>query len=113
MTRPSAMATADFSLFDVLVWARTKPADETYDFTNSRQCALAQFGAATGRQHLIGKDGTELLRLWPALKEAVNPGTWGKYPTEFTLGALVKRLEALCPPSEWTKADAYIERVMA
>jgi hypothetical protein len=39
----------DFSLPDVLTWARTKPADEAYDYLANCNCALAQFLRETGR----------------------------------------------------------------
>jgi hypothetical protein len=34
---------ADFTIADVLAWARTKPADERYCYVNSGRCAVAQF----------------------------------------------------------------------
>jgi hypothetical protein len=37
------VANPDFTIADVLAWARTKPADEKYDYVDNRQCALAQF----------------------------------------------------------------------
>ena len=76
----------DFSLADVLAWARTKPADEAYDYCSSHRCALAQFGIATGRPHLVGPDGTDLLLQRPILNNALAEST-------LTFGALVDRLE--------------------
>jgi hypothetical protein len=105
----------DFTIADVLAWARTKPADEEYSFECSATCALAQFGLATGREHLAGWQGTHIIFDWPELHGALNAGD------NYTFGGLVARLEALCPdqivtPSEWTKLDAYltdIEQVSA
>ena len=115
------MAT-DFTISDVLAWARTKPADERYDYENPRNCALCQFLRETGRCDA------------PAVSSGYG---WGEasapmrsrrqYPSELesplsrsdTFGGLVKRLEAICPdtvvtPSEWPKLDAYLtEQVSA
>jgi hypothetical protein len=83
-----APVSPDFSVQDVLAWARTKPADGVYCYTDPGNCALAQFGRHTGRRDLIGVTGVanRFPRLWPAL----NPPE-----QDFTWGALVKRLEAL------------------
>jgi hypothetical protein len=110
------MATADFTIADVLAWARTKPADKHYCYTDSRVCAVAQFGADTGRKHLVGPEGSKLLREWPDLHEAVNPGAWEKYSLAHTFGGLVERLEALCPDtpvtqSNWSANGAYLEEI--
>lgn len=43
------MASADFTIADVLAWARTKPADEEYDYCSNGNCAVAQFLKETGR----------------------------------------------------------------
>lgn len=99
----------DFSISDFLAWARTKPADELYNFCNARTCAIAQFGRDTGRAHLIG------IKSWDiplGLSPVVNTGNWdGPKVGDYSFGNLVKRLEKLVqetPPSEWTKADAYL-----
>jgi hypothetical protein len=39
----------DFTLEDVLAWARTKPADEPYWYGSCNNCAIAQFLRETGR----------------------------------------------------------------
>lgn len=110
----------DFTIADVLAFARSKPADERYCFVDSNTCALAQFGMATGRSHLAGPAGSSLLKDWPDLKEAVNPGAKMLYISiAHTFGGLVTRLEALCPEtpvtaSNWLSIDAYlVERVEA
>lgn len=101
---------SNFTIRDVLEWARTKPADGVYDYGDSNKCAIAQFGHETGRLHLVGIGDAERIPL--GLKEALNDGSWdGGGPALYTFGGLVKRLEALCPevtPSEWTKLDAYL-----
>jgi hypothetical protein len=117
------MADADFTIADVLAWARTKPADERYDYTASSNCALCQFLRETGRgvNPSVGPDGWSggerggNYKLLPAgINNAVQdvdsdaPRTVG-----WTFGELVKRLEKLCPktivpPSEWTRLDAYM-----
>jgi hypothetical protein len=78
----------DFTVADVLAWARTKPSGEDYNFRDARNCALAQFGIATGRRHLVGVG--EVDAKYPAIYGAVNP-----LEDDFTFGGLVKRLEAL------------------
>lgn len=40
---------SDFTVADVLAWARTKPAKGRYDYCSNRQCAVAQFLRDTGR----------------------------------------------------------------
>jgi hypothetical protein len=108
------MATADFTISDVLAWARTRPADERYNFIDKNACAIAQFGIATERPHLVGLYTEQLadLGLLDALCPVKGP-SW-----ECTFGGLVKRLEALCPetvitPSEWTRLDAYLTDIEA
>lgn len=103
--------TTDFTLLDFLAWARTKPEGEEYCFIDSTACALAQFGIATRRAVLVGSGGSRVLCEWPDLCEAVNPtGRSLKMglPLDFTFGALVKRLEALCPSDTWTKVESYL-----
>jgi hypothetical protein len=106
---------ADFTISDVLAWARTKPADERYSFLAAEYCAVAQFGRETGREYLVGILSDEIEANCAGLRRAacsLNDGGW-------TFGGLVARLEAICPdtpatPSEWTKADAYMtEQVSA
>jgi hypothetical protein len=116
---------SDFTVADVLAWARTKPADEAYDYTRSDNCAICQFLRETGRaaRPLVDMTGWE---------DATKPYQNVKYPDEiaaaaigrgelrgdnravlWTFGALVKRLEALCPEtpvtgSNWGAIDAYL-----
>jgi hypothetical protein len=78
----------DFAVGEFLDWARTKPADERYCYIDPSVCALAQFGAATGRPYLI--DIGRPNEAYPAIDNAVNP-----LGGAFTFGALVKRLEAI------------------
>jgi hypothetical protein len=115
------MAGADFTIADVLAWARTKPADEAYRYNSNTDCALCQFLRETGRAERPSVGGTT----W---RPVAFSGVERRIPEQIcqalladTFGALVKRLEALCPetvvtPSEWTKLDAYltdIEQVSA
>jgi hypothetical protein len=102
---------ADFTIADVLAWARTKPADEQYKYWCS-QCAIGQFLVATdrAREPLIGEEwwseGRSAQQHY--IESALNEAASAK-PNNF--GALVARLEALCPnvpPSEWTRLDAYM-----
>lgn len=74
--------TTDFSLADVLAWARTKPADEKYDYIDAEICAVAQFGRETDRPYLIDIS----LGNYPELEKAACDGPW-------TFGAFVARLE--------------------
>ena len=87
----------DFTIADVLAWARTRPADLEYGYSDSHACAVAQFGRATGRDHLVGIDA--LFEAYPELDRAVNPEFRSPYGTcwdlSFTYGGLVKRLETL------------------
>jgi hypothetical protein len=104
MTQPT-----DFTIADVLAWARTKPADEQYDYHNAQACAIAQFGQETGRAELINLDSFELQEKSEAVEDAVVNRPW-------TFGALVQRLEALCPDtpvpqSDWASFDAYMHDI--
>ena len=108
------MASADFTIADVLAWARTKPAEERYDFTEPSTCALGQFAREVrGYSKLSAAREDYGLLVSPELRRAAQGD--GNIPrnVKWTFGALVTRLEALCPdqvvtPSEWTKLDAYL-----
>lgn len=110
------MAGTDFTLGGFLAWARTKPADESYDVLDATACALGQFGTATGRTYLHHCFSPE-----QKLGIAGLDGALGfSLGLETTFGALVRRLEDLVPAEPisdtWTKADAYltdIEQVSA
>jgi hypothetical protein len=100
------VSAADFTVADVLAWARTKPADERYNFCDPDKCAVAQFGLATGRAHLIGLRFGELRAACSDFLPALIENSW-------TFGALVKRLEAFVPEtpitqSNWLQIDAYL-----
>lgn len=103
------MASADFTIADVLAWARTKPAGERYSFVNSRVCAIAQFGLATDRPELVGLHSQ-------ALEEIDRRLLLAAVGFPFTFGAFVARLEKLVQetpvtPSEWTRLDAYLTHI--
>jgi hypothetical protein len=95
----------DFTIADVLAWARTKPADQSYSFYDASSCAVAQFGRATGRECLVGMPGKTMAQKHPALLQAAIGLPWN-------FGAFAARLETLCPNAivsdTWTKADAYL-----
>lgn len=118
------MATSNFTIADVLAWARTKPADESYDYASHNNCALCQFVKETGRvafPSLGGNHGSgatlQDMRTWKtvgvipdAICKAANPGLGEDAKT---FGGLAKRLEALLletpvTPSDWLKIDAYL-----
>lgn len=80
---------ADFTLADVLAWARTKPAGEEYNFCDASNCAVAKFGRETGRDHLIG---IVCLRADYPILEDVAQGPYGDRE-DWTLGAFADRLE--------------------
>jgi hypothetical protein len=110
------MAT-DFTIADVLAWARTKPADEGYSYSNGwwtpedSGCALCQFLKDTSR--------ADRPAIWPVQHEN-GDGEWAeqgggrriRYPGEIekglmagTFGGLVAELEKLCPAAPLTKSD--------
>lgn len=120
------MASTDFTIADVLAWARTKPADERYNYSDNTNCALCQFLRETGRAvsptvvPYFGADDPEggwrdtedgdLRQYGAALDDAVRGSSDGR---RWTFGALVKRLEKLAPdtivtPNQWTRLDAYL-----
>lgn len=124
----------DFTIADVLAWARTKPADGYYPFEQASECALCIFLRDTGRadnpvvgpyvceefpaswNELGGPDHVFSLELDDALSAR---RVCGAREVRWTFGALVTRLEALCPEtpvtaSNWLSIDAYlVERVEA
>lgn len=112
---------ADFTIADVLAWARTKPADEHYSYTSPTNCALCHFLRDTGRSpeprvrpFCGGEDGG-----W----RTYGSGNYeyAPYPSELepalisgrTFGGLVRELEKLCPEApvtkaDWLRIDAYL-----
>jgi NAD-dependent dihydropyrimidine dehydrogenase PreA subunit len=116
LSRPSGdhPSRGDFTIADVLAWARTKAAGKRYNYDNCFECALCQFLAETNRalRPLVELNGD-----WSDC-DGVSRGVAPK-PLNYavrdsdTFGALVARLEKLCPdapvpPSEWTRLDAYM-----
>ena len=99
------MTSPDFSIPQFLAWARTKPADERYDYWDTRNCAMCQFLRDRGLPvRAAGGDGG-----WEDADEQ-----WHEAPQRIplaaephTYGALVTRLEKLCP-SEWVSVEAYL-----
>jgi hypothetical protein len=105
----------DFTIADVLMWARTMPAGEGYCYSDIHGCALCQFfrhagikfewvGGWTWRDEKGGRHDFP-----PHLEEALVLGG--------TFGGLVSRLEAHVPAEPisdtWTKADAYLTDIDA
>jgi hypothetical protein len=104
---------ADFTISELLEWARTKPADEEYDYIDAAYCAFGQFLRET-------RGWSELQCYYhdPVDTPEFDPKIDGALQQSRNFGALVARLEALLPaPSDtWTKANAYladIEQVTA
>lgn len=87
---PETKVGADFTLADVLAWARTKPADEVYSYYDAGSCAATQFGRETGRDYLVRVG--DLRQRYFDLDEIVQ-GTRG-CPQDWTFGKLVQRLES-------------------
>lgn len=89
------MATG-FTIADVLAWARTKPADEEYEYCSNDNCAVAQFLKETGRSKEPSVDpffwtdnrGKER-RIDPLIDDAATPPSM----TKQTFGEFAKRLE--------------------
>lgn len=118
----------DFTIEEFAAWARTKPATERYNFKDEENCALAQFGKATDRAHLVGMQGTELLYRRPELYRMLGGAG--------TFGMLARRLEAYAVEqkmrtrpasshspqrragyvadggSQWVKPEAYLTDIM-
>jgi hypothetical protein len=94
------MSAAEFTIADVLAWARTKPADERYDYMNSCDCALAQFSRHIGLP-IFNPRRSEMERYQNLGKHLIAEPQ--------TFGALANRLGELCPVSDtWTTPDAYL-----
>jgi hypothetical protein len=78
--------------------------------TDASRCAVAKFGRETGREHLVGLYSAPLCALSePLLLAVVSGGD----RTAWSYGALVSRLEKLCPDtpvtqSNWSAIDAYL-----
>lgn len=121
------MAQPDFSIADVLKWARTKPADGGYYYGDCNDCALCHFLIDTGRSkapqvspYLSPEDSTAGWR-----HEGQDYSERRHYPyvledalaTAHTYGELADLLEAILPAEPisdtWTKADAYLTDVEA
>lgn len=128
------MASADFTIAEFLAWVRTKPADERYEYPNRGGCALCQFLSGTGRAErptvdmysidVEGgwSDGSLPKQPYPReLEPALSGADFGDIfgdEKSWTFGALVTRLEKLCPdtpvtPSNWQTIDAYLTDIEA
>lgn len=110
----------DFTVAELLAWARTKPAGERYDYGDVNNCALCQFLRETGRESnpSVGGESYYLSGRRVTLPEDIGDavlaaGDYDDFGNRWTFGRLVKRLEALCPatpvtPSDWSRLDAYL-----
>jgi hypothetical protein len=127
------VSAADFTVADVLAWARTKPANEAYDYSEPGACALCQFLRETGRiadpsvnpthyrERYSGGLGYQLPRWADVAAIGAGEACGDSISERWTFGRLVKRLEALVPetpitPSNWLQIDAHltdIEQVQA
>jgi hypothetical protein len=88
---------SDFTISDVLEWARTKPADERYDYVSSCRCALAQFLIATRDPNARAFPGSWIDGLGQdhPLDSRIDDAAQGSCPNDRTFGKLVERLEEL------------------
>jgi hypothetical protein len=121
------MAASDFTIADVLAWARTKPADEKYDYSDSGNCALCQFlretfraASPSVRPYMPGETvgggwreaGRDRVPYPQELESALRADGAYDIPLDeqWAFGELVERLEALLPPvsDTWAKPDAYL-----
>jgi hypothetical protein len=108
----------DFTVADVLAWARTKQADEGYYYDSPFRCALCQFLRDTGRaqEPIVGPYGATpeedyKFSGWREFRPLAAPVR--QYPREMepalrdggTFGGLVRELEKLCPATPVTKSD--------
>ncbi len=101
----------DFTITDVLAWARAKPADERYRYGDVGNCALCRFLRETGRCSNPSVGGA----YW---RDASLPFHMNPIPEKLhlalvrqTFGALVEAIEALCPEvakADWAAIDAYL-----
>jgi hypothetical protein len=95
--------TPDFSIPQFLAWARSKPADEEYEFCLADECALGQFlQAKCGFSAMDCYRNDPFARLDISIRQALG--------TSDSFGALVTRLEKLCP-SEWVSVEAYLVEI--
>lgn len=86
----------DFTLEDVLAWARTKPRDGWYDYCDPSNCAVCQFLIETGRAtapaigfNEIEEAGAETRYFDERIARAANSAL----ETGWTFGAFADRLE--------------------
>jgi hypothetical protein len=112
----------DFTVADVLAWARTKPAGQRYDYIDCGACALSRFLLETGRaahpqvwwgergEDGCWRDGNGEVRSYPA---ALEPALEGSGRHDWTYADLVSRLEAIIQeapagPSPWINPQTYL-----
>jgi hypothetical protein len=83
----------DFSLEEILAWARMKPADERYCFADTQGCALFQFlkerGLPVASAGVTGWEDHD--QNWHDIGAGLSGGILSGSPTTF--GAFADRLE--------------------
>lgn len=98
---PEVETTTDFTLADVLAWARTKPATERYPYMDCFECVICQFLRDTGRAEepvveMNGEwsDATRPNGPFCASPRAVNIAAQNNMERDsWTFGAFADRLE--------------------
>jgi hypothetical protein len=106
----------DFTVADVLAWARTKPANEQYCYDDNGYCAIARFLKETGRARepgvgsLTWVDWAEPPHISHPLSRELNRAVLAR---PWAFDALVSRLEAIiqeapAEPSPWINPQTYI-----
>lgn len=94
---------ADFTISDVLAWARTKPADERYNFIDAANCALGCFLRETRNVSEI-----DLYANDPYFAEIEHSPLGRALIGARTYGELVELLERSVPETRWAAIDAYL-----
>lgn len=113
------MASTDFTVADVLAWARTKPAGERYNYMDNSNCALCQFLRETGRAkqpYVKGftwvEDGGSSRYIPAPIQGPLCEGAFGRLADRLAK----ENPDAILTKSDWLQIDAYltdIEQVSA
>lgn len=99
-----AARAAGASLKGLLAFARTKPAGETYSFTNSARCAAGQYLRSIGSAE--PELYSESLKILGWLDAVNGGGTSDIKPRGNTWGALVQRIENILRDRQENQARA-------
>jgi hypothetical protein len=76
-----------WDLKDFIKWLKTRPADETYDYTEPTKCAIAQYRNARGIQPVALKSGEIPHPFYMIVHPPYRSEPW-------TFGAALKRARA-------------------